>query len=134
MEELADALGEHRSWLDASGEGSRRRDRRARDELHAVLVAELHRRADAMVGGERWEAALADVLALRRDPWAAARILLDGTDALDGADVLDGTERRMEQTWRTRTEAGPWSSRGMPDTSCLLWLSRTMSSWGRCSR
>lgn len=92
VEELADALGEHRSWLDASGEGSRRRDRRARDELHAVLVAELHRRADAMVGGERWEAALADVLALRRDPWAAARILLDGTDALDGADVLDGTE------------------------------------------
>jgi LAO/AO transport system kinase len=78
VDELADALEEHRSWLDASGEGSRRRDRRARDELHAVLASELHRRADAMVGGERWDRALADVLARRRDPWAAAMDLLTG--------------------------------------------------------
>ena len=76
--ELADALGGHRAWLDASGEGSRRRDHRAREELHAVLAAELHRRADAMVGGDRWDRALADVVALRRDPWAAAMDLLGG--------------------------------------------------------
>jgi hypothetical protein len=50
--------------------------------LHAVLASELHRRADALVGGERWERALADVLARRRDPWAAATALLDGE--LDG--------------------------------------------------
>lgn len=78
IEELVDALEEHRSWLDASGEGSRRRDLRVRDELHAVLASELQRRADAMVGGERWDRALADVLARRRDPWAAAAALLDG--------------------------------------------------------
>lgn len=77
VEELVDALEEHLEWLDASGEGSRRRDLRARDELHAVLVSELHRRADAMVSGERWERALADVIARRRDPWAAADALLD---------------------------------------------------------
>lgn len=75
--ELADALEEHRAWLDASGEGSERRDLRARDELHAVLASELQRRAEVIVGGERWDRALADVLARRSDPWAAAVDLLD---------------------------------------------------------
>lgn len=76
--ELLDALDEHRRWLDSSGEGAARRHARARDELHAVLTAELHRRADSMVGGPRWDAALDDVLARRVDPWAAAAELLDG--------------------------------------------------------
>lgn len=76
--ELLDALEEHRRWLDSSGEGAARRDARARDELYAVLTAELHRRADAMVGGPRWDAALAEVLARRVDPWAAASGLLEG--------------------------------------------------------
>lgn len=76
--ELAAALGEHRGWLEDSGEGSRRRDHRAREELHAVLTAEIRRRADAVVGGPGWQRALDDVLARRGDPWWVARELLDG--------------------------------------------------------
>ncbi len=78
VEDLADALEEHLEWLGTSGEGARRAELRARDELYAVLTAELHRRADAIVGSERWNAALADVLDRRSDPWHAADTLLDG--------------------------------------------------------
>ena len=76
--EVLDAIDEHRGWLEASGEGTRRREERARDELHAVLTAELRRRAEALVGGPRWDRALQGVLAGRNDPWRAALEMLDG--------------------------------------------------------
>ncbi|MEZ5238885.1 MAG: methylmalonyl Co-A mutase-associated GTPase MeaB [Microthrixaceae bacterium] len=78
VDRLADALDAHRSWLRSSGEGESRRERRARDELAAVITSELARRAEAVVGGPRWDRALSEVLAGRSDPWAAARGLLDG--------------------------------------------------------
>ncbi|MFV0316605.1 MAG: methylmalonyl Co-A mutase-associated GTPase MeaB [Microthrixaceae bacterium] len=78
VEELADALAAHRRHLVESGELERRRTARVRDELLGVLRAELVERAGALADGPRWEAALADLLERRTDPWSAARGLLGG--------------------------------------------------------
>ena len=75
--ELADALAAHRGHLEGSGELERRRRQRVRDELLGVVTTELRRRAVALATGPRWEAALADVLSLRTDPWSAAARLLE---------------------------------------------------------
>jgi LAO/AO transport system kinase len=79
--ELCAAIVEHRRHVERSGELTSRRAQRARDEIRALVVAELARRADALTGGDGFEALVDAVVERRIDPVAAARSVLDG-DAL----------------------------------------------------
>ena len=68
-----------RAWrhLEASGELSRRRERRLIDEMGRVLVHLLERDVQALAGGAPFEAVKADLLARRLDPYQAAARLRD---------------------------------------------------------
>jgi LAO/AO transport system kinase len=75
--ELWSAVGEHRSWNESSGGLAERREHRLRDEVRALVAAELARRVEAATAGDRFDAAVADVVAHRTDPASAARDLAD---------------------------------------------------------
>lgn len=78
LDEVAEAIGRHHSWLAETGELRRRRARRAREEIEAIALEELRRRWGSVGSVERLDA-LADAVADgRRDPYAAADELLDG--------------------------------------------------------
>ncbi|QCW50560.1 methylmalonyl Co-A mutase-associated GTPase MeaB [Nocardioides dongxiaopingii] len=73
---VVEALAEHRAWSLASGELTRRRERRARAEVEAIAVAALRRRW-ADVGGHAELGRLAAAVAAgESDPYAAADRLL----------------------------------------------------------
>jgi len=76
LAEVVAALTEHRDWLESSGAGQRRRLRRAREEIAALAVAELRARWQELEGHRDLDSLAADVLAGRRDPYAAADQLL----------------------------------------------------------
>jgi LAO/AO transport system kinase len=70
------AVGEHRDYLESTGELTRRRERRLVEEMNRILVHLLERDVRSLAGGERFEQAKADVLARRVDPYhAAARLV-----------------------------------------------------------
>ena len=71
------AIGQHRDYLDASGELARRRDGRLVDELHQILLHLLERDVRALAGGEHYEAVKSELLAHRLDPHRAAERLLE---------------------------------------------------------
>ncbi|GAB3858409.1 methylmalonyl Co-A mutase-associated GTPase MeaB [Nocardioides maradonensis] len=76
VDEVADALAEHRAWLGGSGEGARRRTRRAREEIEALALTAMRRRW-ADVGRSDRLAGLAEaVVAGELDPHTAADRLL----------------------------------------------------------
>ncbi|TYL45984.1 methylmalonyl Co-A mutase-associated GTPase MeaB [Nocardioides sp. BGMRC 2183] len=75
---VADALGEHRAWLESSGELERRRVRRVRDEIEAVALGALRRRWESVGAGGRLEELARAVVAGETDPYAAAESLLPG--------------------------------------------------------
>lgn len=77
IDELWDAVVGHRAWAVETGELERRRARRAAEELRQVIIRLLELRAQERCGGERWDALVADVVAGRRDPWSAARTMLE---------------------------------------------------------
>ncbi|WP_344009463.1 methylmalonyl Co-A mutase-associated GTPase MeaB [Nocardioides lentus] len=83
LAELVTALGEHRSWLEASGQLARRRARRARAEVEAIAVARLRSRW-ADLGDVDLDVLAGEVAAGRSDPYAAAATLLDGLAAPAG--------------------------------------------------
>jgi LAO/AO transport system kinase len=75
VDAVVDAIAGHRAWLDASGEGHRRRARRAAAEIEAIALGALRER----LGGTRGAAlgTLAErVLAGEADPFGAADALL----------------------------------------------------------
>ncbi len=74
---LVDAVDEHRSWLEATGEGTRRREASLAAELAAVVGAEVARRAAVLTVGQEFEAARRSVLDGSVDPWTAAASLVD---------------------------------------------------------
>jgi LAO/AO transport system kinase len=74
--ELWAAVEAHQSHLDTSGEGEARRRRRLADELRAIVVHTLERRATELAGGEDFDRVLAKVVSRETDPWAAADELL----------------------------------------------------------
>lgn len=82
LEELVAALAEHRSWLEDTGEGERRRVRRAREEIEAIAVTELRRRWDHLGGRAELDGLAAEVAAGRTDPYAAADLLVAETGGL----------------------------------------------------
>jgi LAO/AO transport system kinase len=86
VEAVVDALEEHRTWLEASGELHRRRVQRAVDELEAVTLAGLRERLGDLRGGTAVRALAERVVAGEVDPYTAADGLAEG---LAGA-VTDG--------------------------------------------
>ncbi|MCP5025992.1 MAG: methylmalonyl Co-A mutase-associated GTPase MeaB [Actinomycetia bacterium] len=70
------AIGDHRSYLEVSGELEKRRADRASEELAHILRERLEDRARHLAEGEEFETLRADVLARRLDPWSATDRLL----------------------------------------------------------
>lgn len=71
------AVGEHRAYLEASGELERRREQRLVDELGRVLLHLLECDIRELGGGATFEAAKAALLARQVDPYQAATRLLE---------------------------------------------------------
>ncbi len=78
IEELWEAIGHHRSFLEADGRLAKRREQRVREELHSIVVGRLYERAGEVCSGPRFEEAAAAVLSRELDPYAAAEALLSG--------------------------------------------------------
>ncbi len=74
---LLSAIDEHHRWLLGSGELHVRREKRARDEVEALVVAALRRRLTTGEGAVRLAAAAADVAAGSIDAYSAAASLID---------------------------------------------------------
>jgi LAO/AO transport system kinase len=77
IDEVVDRIGEHAAWLAASGEGERRRVRRAAGEIEAIALAELRARLGD-VHGAALGALAAQVVAGQTDPYRAADDLVAG--------------------------------------------------------
>jgi LAO/AO transport system ATPase len=78
VDAVLEAVEEHRRWLVSSGEGERRRARRAAREIEAIAL-DLLRERMGDVGGPAALGALAEQVATgRTDPFSAADALLDG--------------------------------------------------------
>jgi LAO/AO transport system kinase len=76
LDELVEELDRHRGWLEQSGELTRRRTRRAREEIEAIAVAALREKWEDVSGAQQLGGdldALAEaVVAGEKDPYAAA--------------------------------------------------------------
>ncbi|HZR12898.1 MAG TPA: methylmalonyl Co-A mutase-associated GTPase MeaB [Acidimicrobiia bacterium] len=77
IEELWDAIGEHRAFLDGERLQARR-DARLRDELRGIVRARLEQQVADHATGDQFEKLLARVSARELDPYAAADELLAG--------------------------------------------------------
>jgi LAO/AO transport system kinase len=77
VEDMWEAILDHRRHLEASGELAEQRRQRARDEIARMVAAKLAERSREITAGPR-AAELADALARgETDPWTAADELLD---------------------------------------------------------
>ncbi len=79
LEELWEAIGSHRAFLEADGRLAARRTKRIRDELKAIVVERLYERAGAVCGDARFDELAAAVEAREVDPYSAAESLLAET-------------------------------------------------------
>ena len=77
IESLWSTIGQHRSYLESSGELARRRERRLTEELREIVLHRLEQRARDAVGGQGFESLKADLLDRKVDPYTAAERLLD---------------------------------------------------------
>lgn len=76
VEEVVAEIDRHFAWLADSGELTRRRTRRVRDEIEAIAVTALRRRWDDVHARVELDELAAAVLAGTSDPYAAADALL----------------------------------------------------------
>lgn len=76
IDQLWDAIGAHRAHAEGDGGLHRRREHRLRDELQAIVMERLARRAAATCTGEQFDALVARVTARELDPYTAADELL----------------------------------------------------------
>ena len=76
VDELWDAIGEHRAFQELEGRLERQREQRLRDELRSIVTARLTAVAADACSGDRFEALLAAVAHREMDPHAAATALL----------------------------------------------------------
>jgi LAO/AO transport system kinase len=72
LDELVAELDRHRAWLEESGELTRRRIRRAREEIEAIAVAGLREHWESVSGHDDLDALAEAVVAGEKDPYAAA--------------------------------------------------------------
>jgi LAO/AO transport system kinase len=80
IDALAHALADHDAWSRTSGTLATRRLARAAGEIEAIVVTSLRERIGDLHDGRRLDNLAADVVAGRRDPYAAAdRLLSDLT-------------------------------------------------------
>jgi len=79
LEELWEAIGAHRAFLESDGRLAARRTKRIRDELRAIVVERLYERAGTVCAGERFDELAAAVEARQIDPYSAADSLLTET-------------------------------------------------------
>lgn len=78
---LWDAIGEHRTSIENTGELKKRRDFRLREELREIVARRLEQKARDICTGERWETLQGQVLERSIDPWSAADEMLRGVGA-----------------------------------------------------
>jgi LAO/AO transport system kinase len=76
FDELWEAIGSHRAFLESGGRLAARRTKRIRDELKAIVVERLYQRAGQVSGGDRFDQLAAAVEAREVDPYTAADSLL----------------------------------------------------------
>jgi LAO/AO transport system kinase len=82
MDEVLEALGKHRSWLEETGNLRVRRRRRAADEIEAIAVTALRERIGDLRTGQGLDELAERVVGGELDPYAAADLLVAGvTDA-----------------------------------------------------
>ena len=79
--QLWDAIVEHRSIIETSGELQKRRDFRLREELREIVARRLELRAREICTGDQWESLQDGVLNRSIDPWSAADEMLKGVGA-----------------------------------------------------
>jgi LAO/AO transport system kinase len=79
--QLWDAVVEHRSIIETSGELQKRRDFRLREELREIVARRLELRAREICTGDKWETLQDGVLDRSIDPWSAADEMLKGVGA-----------------------------------------------------
>jgi LAO/AO transport system kinase len=79
LEELWEAVGSHRSFLESDGRLAARRTKRIREELKAIVVERLYERAGQVCTGEQFDQLAAKVEAREVDPYSAAESLLTET-------------------------------------------------------
>lgn len=80
IEALWDAVLAHRAHIEQSGELTRRRSFRLREELREIVARRLEQRARQVTTGERWEDLQQQVLERTLDPWSAADEMLGPLD------------------------------------------------------
>jgi LAO/AO transport system kinase len=76
--DLAAAIGKHRDWLAAAGQGDERRMRRVREEISAIALGELRQRMGGLPGESRLDELAERVVAGDLDPYSAADELISG--------------------------------------------------------
>ena len=76
--DLAAAIGKHRDWLAAAGQGDDRRLRRVREEISAIALGELRQRMGGLPGESRLDELAGRVVAGDLDPYSAADELISG--------------------------------------------------------
>ena len=74
---LWEAVTAHRAFQESSGGRDERRARRVAAEVRAIVLHHLGQEVSERCAGPAYERLLADVVARRTDPWAAATSLLD---------------------------------------------------------
>ena len=79
--EIWDAVLQHRSAAEESGELARRRTFRLREEFREIIAQRLGRRAREICTGDRWDELTDEVVARSVDPWTAADEMLVAVDA-----------------------------------------------------
>jgi LAO/AO transport system kinase len=79
--QLWDAIVEHRSIIETSGELQKRRNFRLREELREIVARRLELRAREICTGDKWETLQDGVLDRSIDPWSAADEMLKGVGA-----------------------------------------------------
>jgi LAO/AO transport system kinase len=77
IDELVEAIDKHRAWLESSGEGERRRVRRAAQEIRSIAVAMLSARIGLRADDPRLAELATAVVAGTIDAYAAAAQLVD---------------------------------------------------------
>jgi LAO/AO transport system kinase len=78
--DLLAAVGRHRSFLGESGELRARREQRIADELRALVLDRLSKRADDFCSGPHFATVVRHVAEGTSDPYTAATFLSDGAD------------------------------------------------------
>jgi GTPase len=85
VDELVEAIDEHRAWMESSGELDRRRIRRARDEIESIAVTALRAKWGDVHGRTELDELAEQVAAGKSDPYRAADVLLDSFTEVDSA-------------------------------------------------